>query len=235
MMTITPSVASANQMYLAEELSSFAPDVTFHMDIEDGNYVYNITFGMRTVRSVANAFPNPLHFHLNVTNPSFYYEELAKLHAASVAIPFEGVAAPMRDLDRIRDLGMSPGMAVTMKTPISALEAFMPEVDFIVLMTYGSSKGGMNGLGFREHSLERIRRLRAMMTPEQHICIDGGIAERELVLAHEAGADMAVLGRLLFPEMSGDGKHEGRALLPSEREKTPAQLLAYYDSLFAGK
>ena len=92
---------------------------------------------------------------------------------------------------------------------------------------------GMNGLGFREHSLERIRRLRAMMHEGQHICIDGGTAERELVLAHEAGADMAVLGRMIFPEMtSNDGKHEGRILLPSEREKTPAQLLEQYNKLF---
>lgn len=231
-MTITPSVASANQLYLAEELSSFDPSVPFHVDIEDGNYVYNITFGMRTVRSIASVCKNPLHFHLNVTNPADYYDELAKLGAAAVAIPFEGCAAPMRDLDRIRDLGMSPGMAVTMKTPISALEAFIPEVEWIVLMTYGSSKGGMNGLGFREHSLERIRRLRAMMREGQHICIDGGTAERELILAHEAGADMAVLGRLLFPEMHAEGKHEGRILLPSEREKTPAQLLEYYNGLF---
>ena len=225
MLTITPSVASANQLFLANELSSFDPDVTLHVDIEDGNHVYNITFGMRTVRSIAAYFHNPLDFHLMVTDPSRYYNELASFNTRYCIIPYEAVGHPMREFDRIRDLGMKPGIAITMRTPVDVLEAMMPEADCFLLLTYGSPKGGMNGIGFREHSLERIRRVKEMLPPGKSIIVDGGIELKELHLCYEAGADTAVLGRMLFPEKSGFDGHDGRLLLPSERAKQPAELL----------
>lgn len=225
MLTITPSVASANQLYLADEMASFSAETPLHVDIEDGNLVSNITFGMRTIRSLAAAFSNPLDYHVLATRPSDYYADLAKTNARYVIVPFEALKEPMCDLDMIRDLGMKPALSIEMHTPLSILEAFADEVSCILLSTYGSSAGGMNGLGFRRNSLARIRQARAIMPPDTTIIVDGGIGLEELRLCYEAGADTAVLGRLLFPEEAPEEGGVKRVLLPRERTRTPAELM----------
>lgn len=223
MLTITPSVASANQLYLADEMRSFDQDTPLHVDIEDGNLVSNITFGMRTVMSLAESFPNPLDYHILATRPSDYYKDISKTNTRYVIVPFEALKEPMCDLDMIRDLGMKPALSFEMHTPISVLEAFADEVECVLLSTYGSSSGGLNGLGFRRNSLERIRRAREMMHPGTTIIVDGGIGLNELRLSYEAGADTAVLGRLLFPEEVSQQSGRKRVLLPSDRSVTPAE------------
>lgn len=220
---ITPSVASANPLYLAEELSSFPGDMPLHVDIEDGSQAPNITFGMKTVNSVAALVNNPLDFHVLVTVPSVYYRDLARLNTRYVFIPFEVLISPMEDLDQIRMLGMKPALSVTMNTPIDTLEAFADEVEAILLLTYGSARGGTNGLGFRAHSYERIRRLRRLLSPDKEIFVDGGIGIEELELCLKNGADEAILGRLLFPENQDTAS--ARILTPAEREKSPGRLL----------
>lgn len=225
MLTITPSVASANQLYLADELSSFDGRVPLHVDIEDGNLVSNITFGMRTVMSLAESFPNPLDFHILATRPSDYYRDIAKTNTRFVIVPFEALGEPMCELDLIRDLGMEPALSFEMHTPISVLEAFADEVKCILLSTYGSPAGGLNGLGFRRNSLRRIRQAREIMPPGTTLIVDGGIGLAELRLAYDAGADTAVLGRLLFPEELSEDSGLKRVLLPKDRTDSPAELM----------
>lgn len=226
MLTITPSVASANQLYLAQEMESFDHDLPLHIDIEDGNLVSNITFGMRTVMSLAERLPNPMDYHLLTTTPSVYYEDLARTNARFVIVPIEALKEPMEDLDKIRDLGMQPALSIEMHTPLEILESFADEITCVLLSTYGSSKGGINGLGFRKHSLERIRRARQIMPADTTIIVDGGIGINELKLSMQAGADTAVLGRLLFPEEISEENGMKRVLLPCDRKYSPEVLLS---------
>ena len=226
---ITPSAASANPLYLADELSSFPEDIPLHVDIEDGSQAPNITFGMKTVNSIADLVRNPLDFHVLVSNPSIYYQNLSALNTRYVFIPFEALVSPMEDLDQIRILGMKPALSVSMSTPITALEAFVEEVEAVLLLTYGSSMGGTNGLGFRKHSYDRIRRLREIMPDTKKIFVDGGIGLEELIMCLKSGADEAILGRLLFPE-NKDGL-ASRILTPVEREHSPVELLMEIENL----
>lgn len=224
--TITPSVASANQLYLADELFSFPRNLPLHVDIEDGNESFNITFGLRTVMSVAEAFENPIDYHIIATRPSQYYKELAKTNARFVFVPFEALRYPMMDLDMIRDLGMKPALALDIHTSVEVLRVFTDAVDAVLLLTYGSPRGGMNGLGFQEISLERIRRVREIMPPDVAIVVDGGIGIQELQLCADAGANAAVLGRLLFPEEVSEASGRRRILPPKDRSRQPNELLA---------
>ena len=181
MKRIIPSVASANQLFLAEEIGAFPAGTLLHVDIEDGNFVNNITFGMRTVRSIANMFPqHPLCFHFMATNPSQYFEEIAKCGARQVAVHFEGLPYPSEELCRIRELGMIPGLAINLRTSISQVEPFFEYIDFLMVMTMDSGYGGTNGLGFCFANHDRIRQARAALPAGKELWVDGAMGETQV-------------------------------------------------------
>lgn len=229
MKRIIPSVASANQLFLAEEIGAFPAGTLLHMDIEDGNFVNNITFGMRTVRSIANMFPqHPLCFHFMATNPSQYFEEIAKCGARQVAVHFEGLPYPSEELCRIRELGMIPGLAINLRTPISQVEPFFEYIDFLMVMTMDSGYGGTNGLGFCFANHDRIRQARAALPAGKELWVDGAMDETEMKNCFALGVDAVIAGRMIFPEKLAQAGETRRAYLPSERKQTPAQLLEQY-------
>lgn len=229
MKRIIPSVASANQLFLAEEIGAFAPGTLLHVDIEDGNFVNNITFGMRTVRSIANLFPDrPLCFHFMANNPSQYFEEIAKCGARQVAVHFEGLPYPSEELCQLRRMGMIPGLAINLKTPIEQVEPFFEYIDFLMLMTMDSGYGGTNGLGFCFANHDRIRKAGALLPAGKELWVDGAMDETEMKNCFALGVDAVIAGRMIFPEKLAEGNATRRAYLPSEREFTPAQLLERY-------
>ena len=158
-------IPSANQLFLAEELGAFPKDTPLHIDIEDGNFVNNITFGMRTVRSIAALFPNPLCFHFMAKNPSQYFGEIAKCNAREVAVHFEELPYPSEELCALRQLGLIPGLAINVKTPVEQVAPFFEYIDFLLLMTMDCGFGGTNGLGFCGASHDRIRTARNLLPP----------------------------------------------------------------------
>ena len=226
MKRIIPSVASANPLHLAEEIRAFPPSTTLHIDIEDGNFVNNITFGMRTVRAVADTFPEyPLCFHLMANHPEQYFDTLAACGGEEVAVHFETLAYPAETLCSIRQKGMKAGLAINLRTPVEQIAPFFEYVDFVLLMTAECSFGGTNGLGFCAASHERIKKMRALLPCDKELWIDGAIDEMELAQCFALGADAVVAGRLLFPE--GVKKETGlRCIsLPQEREVKSEELL----------
>ncbi len=229
MKRIIPSVASANQLYLADELSAFPEGTPLHVDIEDGNFVNNITFGMRVVRSIANRFPkNPLCFHFMATNPSQYFEEIAKCGAREVAVHFEGLPYPSEELCALRSMGMIPGLAINLRTPIEQVEPFFEYLDFLLLMTMDSGYGGTNGLGFCFSNHERIKKARALLPAGKELWVDGAMDETEMGNCFRLGADVVIAGRMIFPEKPATATEPRRAYLPSERERSADQLLRDY-------
>ena len=229
MKRIIPSVASANQLFLAEEIGAFPPGTLLHVDIEDGNFVNNITFGMRTVRSIANMFPqHPLCFHFMATNPAQYFEEIAKCGAKQIAVHFEGLPYPSEELCQIRRLGMIPGLAINLRTPISQVEPFFEYIDFLMVMTMDSGYGGTNGPGFCFANHDRIRQARAALPAGKELWVDGAMDETEMKNCFALGVDAVIAGRMIFPEKLAQGGETRRAYLPSERQQTPAQLLEQY-------
>ena len=229
MKRIIPSLASANQLYIAEELKALPEGTPLHVDIEDGNFVNNITFGMRTVRSVANSFPkNPLCFHFMANNPSQYFEEIAKCGAREVAVHFEGLPYPSEELCALRELGMIPGLAINLRTPIQQVVPFFEYLDFLLLMTMDSGYGGTNGLGFCFASHERVKEARALLPSGKELWVDGGMDEMEMRNCFALGADVVIAGRMIFPEKPATETEPRRAFLPGERPRSSARLLREY-------
>lgn len=226
MKRIIPSVASANPLYLAEEMQAFPPETPLHIDIEDGNFVNNITFGMRTVRAIANAFPQyPLCFHLMTTAPDHYFREIAACGGREVAVHFESLPYPAETLCAIRELGMKAGLALNLRTPVEQIAPFIEYLDFVMLMTSECGSGGTNGLGFCLASHGRIEKMRALLPKEKELWVDGGIDETELARCFALGVDAVVAGRLLFPEGKTKDGTLRRISLPCEREVPSEELL----------
>lgn len=229
MKRIIPSLASVNQLYIGEELKALPEGTPLHVDIEDGNFVNNITFGMRVVRSVANMFPkSPLCFHFMATNPSQYFTEISKCGAREVAVHFEELPYPSEELCALRELGMIPGLAINLRTPVEQVAPFFDYLDFLLLMTMDSGYGGTNGLGFCSASHERIKKARALLPEGKELWVDGGMDETEMGNCFALGADVVIAGRMLFPEKSATKTEPRRAYLPGERPRPSAQLLQEY-------
>ena len=214
MIRINPSVASADPLAIRESLRRLGKTPLLHVDIEDGNFVFNITFGLRAVRELARLAPAPLDAHLLVTNPGAYLADLAACGMAAAAVHYEAADYPLDLLGTIRKAGMRAGLALNFKTPAEALEPFAPALDYVIIMTAEPDAGGMR---FHPPMLEKIARARTILPERVEVWADGGIGEAETPLVAEAGADTAVVGRAVWE--AADPAAACRALAGGAGEK----------------
>ncbi len=135
-MKIYPSIASGNMLNLRESLDKTEGWPLLHIDIEDGNFVSNISFGMKTVRAICNVAGNrSIDVHMMANNPLNYLEELAVCGVSSVCAHLEALDYPMVFLNRARSLGMKAGLALNMKTPVIETEIVWRMMDYLLLRT----------------------------------------------------------------------------------------------------
>lgn len=202
MLEIMPSLASADQMRLGDEIEKVRFIGRLHFDIEDGNFVPNITFGMKTIQGACRRLDNVVcDAHLMVMNPLDYIDELAKNGFAEVAFHWESAPYPMRIIQKIRKNKMKVGIAINPRTPISDIYQYINLADYILLM---SSEPDEDGERFQEHSLDKIKEIRKRS--DTKIIVDGGVNKENIGQIKMAGANAVVLGRAIFrakdiPEM----------------------------------
>ena len=195
-MKLMPSIASANPLAIEEVLNSLDLWPYLHIDIEDGNFVPNITFGMKTVRAICSKVRNKqIQVHLMVNHPETYLEELAKCGVDSVIAQIEALQYPMQFLNRCRTLGMKAGLALNMKTSLEDTKIFWGVTDQLLLMT---SEPDFAGEELYEPALERAIDLANRYHKEFELYVDGGLTREALKKLSEAGVQGAVLGRLVF-------------------------------------
>ena len=195
MITIIPSIASADQLRLSDELARLKDTPFLHIDIEDGNFLPNITFGMKTIRAVTNATAAATDAHLLVTNPSNYLEPLSRCGVGRVCFHIEAAPYPADLLNRIRRCGMKAGLAFNFKTSVREAIPFLSSLDYVLIMTSEPDDGECL---FCEAILEKIREARALLPPHISIWVDGGVGEAQLPLVTEAGADTIIMGRAVW-------------------------------------
>lgn len=195
MATIIPSVASANPLKIAEELDRLGPVERLHIDIEDGNFVPNITFGLQTLKRIAEYANAALDVHLLVTDPYSYMAACAACNVRDLAAHYEAVPYPMDFCRKARDAGMRCGLALNFKTPAEALAPFADVVDYALVMT---AEPDGQGQRFVPAMLEKVRRVRAILPNAARVWVDGGIGAPELADVVQAGADTVILGRAVW-------------------------------------
>ena len=204
MIEIAPSILSADFTRLAEEIQAIETGgaSVLHFDVMDGRFVPNITIGLPVLKSVRKITKLKIDAHLMIVEPSRYAVEFVKAGADMVSVHVEADVHLQRTLTAIREAGAEAGVAINPATPLSALEEALPFADFVLLMSVNPGFGGQK---FIHTSLDKLRRLRAMIDArglKTRIEIDGGIDAGNIGKIAEAGAEIVVAGSAVF----GGGK-----------------------------
>lgn len=194
---IIPSIASADPLNLMGEIERLDGIPNLHLDIEDGNFVPNITFGMKTVRRIAEYVntKKELDAHLFIVKPNGWIQNLAECGVKRVAVQMEALSYPLETLHTIHQYGMKAGLGLNFSTPAEAVLPFLPQLDYIIVMT--AEPDGM-GMQFRPVMLEKIRKLSQYLGNDQEIWADGGIDSTTIYSVAEAGVSTIILGRAVF-------------------------------------
>ncbi|WP_179343805.1 ribulose-phosphate 3-epimerase [Winogradskyella ursingii] len=170
----------------------------FHIDVMDGHFVPNISYGMPIIKAIKKHATKPLDVHLMIEKPERYIEEFANCGADIITVHYESTVHLHRTLRQIKDAGCKAGIVLNITTPISVLEDILPECYMILLMSINPGFGGQK---FEDVTYKRIKKLRSMIDEqglETRIEIDGGVTDKNIQQLVEAGADTFVAGSHVF-------------------------------------
>jgi len=193
---IVPSILAADAGRLAEQVTEAeaAGADRIQVDVMDGHFVPNLTFGPLVVEAVRRATKLPIEAHLMVERPELFLEAFVKAGATLIEVQVEATTSLYRTVQSIKELGAKAGVAINPATPIEDLREILPYIDLVNVMTV---EPGFGGQKFIARSTEKISRLRAM-APEMEIEVDGGIDARTAPLVVSAGATVLVAGNSVF-------------------------------------
>ncbi|RYU96751.1 ribulose-phosphate 3-epimerase [Emticicia agri] len=197
---IAPSVLAADFANLqrdAEMLNNSAAD-WFHIDIMDGVFVPNISFGMPVLQAIQRHTQKPLDVHLMIVQPERYIETFRRLGAEIITIHYEACPHLHRTIQQIKDSGCKAGVALNPHTPVNVLEDILHDIDLVLIMSVNPGFGGQK---FIEYTFEKVKKLRKMIQDKGLtilIEIDGGVTTDNARALVEAGADALVAGSFVF-------------------------------------
>jgi ribulose-phosphate 3-epimerase len=197
---IAPSILSADFTCLGKELSAVenAGADWIHIDVMDGRFVPNITYGPIIVQACKRVTSLPLDVHLMIEKPEAIIPDFAKAGADYISVHAETCPHLHRTLQQIRELGVKPGVALNPATPLSFIEHIADQLDFVLIMSVNPGFGGQK---FIESSIEKIKALSdllAQKNPFAIIQVDGGINADTIAAVARAGASCFVAGSAIF-------------------------------------
>lgn len=197
---IAPSLLAADFTRLREEMDLVNRSEAdwFHIDVMDGRFVPNITFGMFIVEAMAKMAQKPLDVHLMIVEPEKYVEQFAKAGANVITVHYEACPHLHRTLQQIKDTGAKAGVALNPHTPVQVLEDVLENIDLVCLMSVNPGFGGQK---FIYQSIPKTRKLRDMIdqiNAKTLIEIDGGVGLQNAESLLQAGADVLVAGSSVF-------------------------------------
>ena len=194
---MAPSVLSADFGRLAEQVVAVeaAGATLLHLDVMDGHFVPNISFGAPVIKSLRKYTKCLLDAHLMITEPKRYAEAFVKAGCDHITFHIEVTNEPKAVIEHIRTLGVSVGVSINPTTPVSTIESILDEVDLVLVMSVWPGFGGQS---FITEVLDKVKELHTRLGPHQRLQIDGGIDDKTIGLAAEAGADTFVAGTAIF-------------------------------------
>lgn len=197
---VAPSLLAADFLHLADEVKMVNESEAdlFHVDVMDGHFVPNISFGFSIIKQIKSLAQKPLDVHLMIQHPDHYLEAFRDSGADWLSVHYETCPHLHRTVHKIRELGMKPGVVINPHNNVELLRGILPDIDFVLLM---SVNPGFGGQAFIPSTLDRIRSLvtlRKTVNPELLIEVDGGVDEHNAGDLIRAGADILVAGSSVF-------------------------------------
>ncbi|MFN5641143.1 MAG: ribulose-phosphate 3-epimerase [Sphingobacteriales bacterium] len=197
---IAPSFLASNFLRLEEECAMVNRSEAewFHLDVMDGRFVPNISFGLPVIEAIRKATTKVCDVHLMIEEPGLYAEAFKKAGADILTVHYEACPHLHRNIQQIKDLGMKAGVAINPHTPVSLLKDILSEVDLICIMSVNPGFGGQK---FIPYTLTRIRELKDMILAKgssARVEIDGGVTTANASDIVSAGADVLVAGSTVF-------------------------------------
>ena len=197
---ISPSLLAADFLNLQREVEMINNSEAdwLHLDIMDGVFVPNISFGFSVLEAISKECKKPMDVHFMTVNPEQFIERTAKLGAMMMNVHYEACTHLHRTIQEIHQAGMKAGVTLNPSTPVCMLEDILGDVDMVLLMSVNPGFGGQK---FIEGTIEKVQRLRQMIDSKGYhtlIEVDGGVQEETAPRLVKAGADVLVSGSYIF-------------------------------------
>ena len=196
---IAPSILAADFGYLMRDIKAVENNCEYlHIDVMDGHYVDNISFGIPVIQSIRKYTDIKFYTHLMITEPEKYIKAFADCGCDNITFHLECAKDPDKLIDEIKALGKSAGISIDPDTPVEAVFPYIGKVDIILIMTVYP---GFGGQGYLTSSGERIRKLRKAIDEQGAdtvISVDGGVKKSNIKEIYDAGARLFVAGSAVF-------------------------------------